>query len=45
MMEEAEERCAFVVAKRGRRCRMQASKGSVYCGEHLIHDDKVYSIT
>ena len=31
-------RCAYFVKKRGRSCRMLAAKGSVHCGEHLIHD-------
>lgn len=39
-MAEGKEvpRCVYVIAKRGRRCRMEAAKDSEYCGEHLIHD-------
>ncbi len=32
--------CIFFVKKRGRTCRMCAVKGSDFCGEHLIFDDK-----
>ena len=40
-MAEEERRCAFVIIKRRRRCRMVACKGSEYCGEHLVHDEQV----
>ena len=36
--EESVKKCVYVSGKRGRQCRMQASKGSTYCGEHLIYD-------
>ena len=38
-----ERRCAYFVKKRGRNCRMLAAKGSIYCGEHLIHDNSLVS--
>lgn len=40
------KQCEYVVAQRSRRCRMVASEGSVFCGEHLIHDQVIttYSI-
>ncbi len=31
----------YVIKKRQRQCRMVASQGSKYCGEHLVHDQQV----
>lgn len=33
--------CALFLLRKGRNCRMQATKGSLYCGEHLILDKNV----
>ena len=38
MEDHSSRKCSFMIAKRNRRCRMDAAKGSDYCGEHLIHD-------
>ena len=42
MAEEEEKassrKCAYIISKRNRRCRMDAAKGSEYCGEHLLFD-------
>ena len=38
---ETEDKCQFYVAKRKRLCRLTRSKGSIYCGEHLIHDPEL----
>ncbi|CAN7937703.1 unnamed protein product [Ixodes hexagonus] len=34
-----DERCTFVVPKKGRRCRMRALAGHEYCGEHVLRCD------
>lgn len=39
MPDMCEERCTFVVAKKGRRCRMRALTGHEYCGEHVLRCD------
>uniref|UniRef100_A0A0N5AI45 tRNA:m(4)X modification enzyme TRM13 n=1 Tax=Syphacia muris TaxID=451379 RepID=A0A0N5AI45_9BILA len=34
-----EVRCAYILPKKGRRCKMLVKKGKKYCGEHEVHDD------
>ncbi|CAN8010179.1 unnamed protein product [Ixodes pacificus] len=34
-----DDRCTFVVPKKGRRCRMRALAGHEYCGEHVLRCD------
>lgn len=34
----ADNRCAFIVPKKGRRCRLRPLRGSDYCGEHVVLD-------
>ena len=33
--------CALFLPRKGRNCRMQATKDSLYCGEHLTLDAQV----
>ena len=39
-VEKESRRCAFFLQKKGRYCRMDAVKGSSYCGEHMLIGDE-----
>uniref|UniRef100_A0A1I7XKB5 CHHC U11-48K-type domain-containing protein n=1 Tax=Heterorhabditis bacteriophora TaxID=37862 RepID=A0A1I7XKB5_HETBA len=32
-------RCAYILLRKNRQCRMLVKKGNLYCGEHAIHDE------
>ncbi|KAK8772165.1 hypothetical protein V5799_024592 [Amblyomma americanum] len=32
----SDTQCAFIVPKKGRRCRLRQVSGSRYCGEHIV---------
>ncbi|XP_037500095.1 tRNA:m(4)X modification enzyme TRM13 homolog isoform X3 [Rhipicephalus sanguineus] len=35
-MSMGDSRCDFIVARKGRRCRLRPLSGSRYCGEHIV---------
>ena len=37
--DDAEDRCAFYLSRKKRKCKMMVRPGKRFCGEHALHED------